>query len=73
MIVAGMGLGIKAWRDGVTDTALFDTHLAIGFITVTLAMLQATAVLFRPKHGSALRCSHGIHVKLLLAHTFCSP
>jgi hypothetical protein len=55
MIAAGLGLGIKAWQDGVTGGSLLDAHLVIGFLAVAMAVKQATALLFRPKHESALR------------------
>ncbi len=54
MIVAGLGLGIKAW-DGVEATPLFVVHLTLGFLAVFLAALQVTALVYRPHLDADIR------------------
>ncbi|BDA51080.1 probable cytochrome b561, DM13 and DOMON domain-containing protein [Coccomyxa sp. Obi] len=54
MIAVGLGLGIKAW-DGVELTAIFTAHLVLGFLAVALAVLQVTALVYRPKLDAPIR------------------
>lgn len=56
MIAAGLGLGVEAWN-GVSWTNLFVAHLALGFLAVFLAVLQITALVYRPHLDSDLRCA----------------
>ena len=56
-IVAGFGLGLKMWvvlRSAIDG--LLAAHMGIGIAVVALVILQALAVIARPKPGSRIRC-----------------
>ena len=55
---AGLGLGIKLWKQlgGSGITHIIRSHIIIGIIVTTLVLLQAMAVILRPKPASRLRC-----------------
>ena len=57
-IIAGFGLGVKLWVL-LSDEfpRLLAAHVGIGIAVVTLVMLQALALVARPKPGARLRCS----------------
>jgi hypothetical protein len=55
---AGLGLGIKLWEQlgGSGVTHLVKSHIIVGILVTALVLLQALAVILRPKPASRLRC-----------------
>jgi hypothetical protein len=52
--LAGIGLGVSAWR-GLGATAALTAHVGLGFAVAALAALQVAAVAARPKPSAPRR------------------
>jgi hypothetical protein len=52
--LAGVGLGVRAWR-GLSATPALTAHVGLGFAVAALAALQVTAVAARPKPSAPRR------------------
>ena len=57
-VLAGAALGIYLWSQMGGDdlVQLLVAHISIGIIVTVFVLLQATAVLLRPRPDSKLRC-----------------
>lgn len=57
LILAGFALGVYIWTQTPQLDDVLMAHVVLGVLTTGLAILQALAVVARPKPESKLRCA----------------